>query len=259
MEEIKIIRPKFEDGVLLTTERIDALSQQSFKFNDYLYQDYSDGIISGFKISVEDKNIIIKNGLFKYQNKVFLLNKTISIYCQPTDILTYLKISFKESIKKLGEVTYYFEIGLSEDNLLETDIELCRFRLQKGAKLRYIYDGFDDMITEFDTINLINCPYVAKKKPSLHPIILNRFATELIASGTKNIIDQNFCINILNQNNGICLDSICAYLKFRNNIEFDKISNIKIYKSLNEILLSEKNKINEIHKKPIKKRMILID
>ncbi|MFI3212252.1 MAG: hypothetical protein R3Y24_02825 [Eubacteriales bacterium] len=259
METIKIIRPNFCDGVLLTTERMDALSHQSFRFSDFLHKDLSDGIISGFEISVEGKNIILKQGMFKYKEQVFLFDKDVIIPCSPTDKITYLKLSLKDTINKLGETTYYFYIGLSEEKTQANEIEFCRFRLQKGARLRYIYDGFDDMITEFDTINLIHCPYAAKGKASLHPAILNRFAAELVKTGTKNILDQNFCIKILADNSTISLESICAYLKFREDIEFEKPTNNRVYKTLNDILWTEKNKVKEIQKKPIQRRMIMVD
>lgn len=259
METMKIIKPKFKDGVLLTTVRLDALAHQTFDFRDYLYKDFSDGIISGLDISVEDKTIIVGTGLFKYQGEVFLFNKVVSIPCAATDTLTYLKLSLTEAIGKSGETTYYFSIELSEDILSADEIELCRFRLQKGAKLRYVYDGFDDMITEFDTINLIHCPYAAKGKASLHPAILNRFATELVTTRTKNVLDQNFCINILGNNNSISLESICAYLKFREDIAFERPTNNRVYKALNDILWAEKNKVKDVHKKPVGKRMIMVD
>ena len=38
----------------------------------------------------------------------------------------------------------------------EFEFELCRFHLRRGAKLRDTYTCFQDMITEYDTVNLIH-------------------------------------------------------------------------------------------------------
>lgn len=256
---LKIIRPRFEDGVLLTTERMKALSQQGFGFCDYSYKDYSDGIISGCGLRVEEKTIIVETGVFKYQGQVFLLENEVDVLCEATDCVTYLKLVLKEAVEKLGEVTYCFEIGLSEEKTQEKEIELCRFRLQKGARLRDCYDGFDDMMTEFDTINLIHCPYASKGTTTLHPKIVRQYAKELVAMGTNHILDQHFCIHILDEEKGVTLDSICAYLKFRDEIELERITNSSVYQAFNNILEAEKKKTKEAVKQPIQRRMIMVD
>ncbi len=260
MDKIKIIRPKFRDGVLLTAERINALSQQSLGAIDILYKNWSDGIISGFQISVEDKNIILKKGIFKHKGKVFLFDEEVIVPYGPTDTVTYLKISLSDAIDKLGETTYYFDIVLNDEAPLEDEIELCRFRLQPSARLRYIYDGFDDMITQFNVINLIHCPYAAREKPTLHPAVLNRFAKELVKAGTNNQLDQAFCLQILSQDSVINLECICTYLEFRDDIEFERPTNTRVYNALNDIVLAaNKGKVKKIEKKPFPRRMIIID
>ncbi|MFI3212242.1 MAG: hypothetical protein R3Y24_02775 [Eubacteriales bacterium] len=46
---------------------------------------------------------------------------------------------------------------------------------------------------------------------------------------------------------------------FREDIQFEKPSNIRVYKALNDVLWVEKNKVKEIQKKPIQRRMIMVD
>ena len=259
MYNITILEPKFQDGVLLTTQTMQTLSSHIYVWNHLTYGAYSDGILSGFLVSVVGKDIVIGSGIFKYGNHVFLLEQDVKIPYQPTNTLTYIKLSLISRENKFTEDTYSFRIALSEEKPTEDEIEICIYKLQGGARLRDLYDGFDDMITEFDTINLIHTSYAGIGMPTLHPQIVKRYATELLAIAPQNPLDQSFCIMALSGNGVLTADGIAAYIRLKADIHFEKVSNHRLYRELNNILMAEKSRVKVAQKKPVERRKVIVD
>ena len=128
------------------------------------------------------------------------------------------------------------------------EIELCRFRLQEGARLRYIYENFADCITEFDTIHLVNVPWASPDKPSLHPIILKQFAVEILKKRDKDALDSSFAINTLANKGIMTEDAVRMYIGTRIGNETGE-GNEGLYYGLMEILKTRSSD------SPIQKRM----
>jgi len=120
-------------------------------------------------------------------------------------------------------------------NLSESEMEICRFKLKKGAVLRTNYTDFFDRATEFDTVNTINVPYAAKGGSTLAPEILRAFADE-VKNFSLESEDYNFCLAALS---GKILNSaqIIFYIERRLKIELPAfVTNQTLYENLCLIL-----------------------
>ena len=97
----------------------------------------------------------------------------------PTEEYALMKLIFEPPILTENFLQRNVRIILSADmTLAKNEMELCRFKLKKGAILRTKYTDFFDMATEFDTVNLINAPHSAVGGSTLSPAILRTFALE---------------------------------------------------------------------------------
>ncbi len=259
METIKKYRPLFKPKRILKSEQLEQLVDQSFSLPNCLYYKFSNGIVSGFEITADKDNLIVSHGVFRYNNEMFVVDKQFLIPYGHDDKLMYLKLCFvgRKSTGEEDENEFY--ITLEDVPPTKSDIELCRFRLQKDAKLRTIYDDFEDMNTEFDTINLIYSPFSCKEGPTINLLILKRFIRELKQAKTDNAIDTQFIIQVSCTSNLIEAEGILSYLELRNEIYIENPSNIKIYKELKNIIKKEKSKERTPEKKPFSKRKIIVN
>ena len=76
-------------------------------------------------------------------------------------------------------------------------IEICRFRLQNGALLRNQYRDFNDLSTEFDTINEIYAQWSGYEKNTISNRVIREFAKEAMRKGVQNTQDLSFIQQIL--------------------------------------------------------------
>jgi hypothetical protein len=59
--------------------------------------------------------------------------------------------------------------------LKEDELELGRFKLREGAVLRSDYTDFFDLITEYNTINVINVEYAGIKESTMNLLCSRNF------------------------------------------------------------------------------------
>lgn len=258
MEKFTIYKPSFDKGVLLKAVKMNELINHAFELPNLLYAGYTDGIISGLDVTVDDENIVISKGLFCYNSEIYTLNKQIHIPYYPINQWQYLAITHLDSHVKLDGIDTHFEIGLRDTIPKSQEIELCRFKLQEGARLRYIYDDFEDMKTEFDTVNLLYAPYASKDIVGLHPKILRNYAREMLDLKPENILDTFFCMQVLGLNTVMNTEEVVRYLEIRAEEKIEQISNFKLYRQLLQILNEEKSKTKTVQKKVTQQRKIMI-
>ena len=207
---------------------------------DAVYAGYSDGIIGGFDITydggVQGENLRVSGGALKKNGEIFVLKEMTSVF-DAFDKNICLKLCFcgdskTEDFLKTG-------VEIKTDPVLETaenEIELARFRLAKGAKLRkkHEYKGVDDFTTSDNTLNLVHVKYSGLDSPTFSPTLLRIFAKEIAVS--RDIADVSFALLCLSGNT-IHKDCILQYLGTRLNRDFDRnITNQGIYAALIEIV-----------------------
>ena len=140
-------------------------------------------------------------------------------------------------IRQTVQSVYTIAKGFGKKSPLsaEQELELARFKLQAGARLRSDYVDFYDYETEFDTVNRIYVPYAAPDHPGIWPQILKSFARELLKYAVTDPWDCAFCLQCLQRKEAMPYEAVRAYLHARlgQNKEY---TNMQMYGALKKIL-----------------------
>ena len=256
---IKLI-PVFKDGSILRTEMLQKLSEFAFVLPNLMHVGFTDGVVEGCDITAQDGQILVSKGVVIFGGQLFLMDQEVAVDYHPTNKTTWLNLCyFGEEVVGNG-IHHKFSIALSEEKTKEHEIGLCSFKLQEGAKLRFVYDDFEDLNTEYDTINLLHTQYASKKIPALNPNVLKLYANELLSFHPQSALDIAFCMQIIGSNSSIHMDAVITYIFLKTGVKIDKIANINIYRSLLSILKEERMKVSGTKTRNIiKKRTILVD
>jgi hypothetical protein len=212
------------------------------EFFDLRFNEYSNGIISGCDIDVTDDFIKIKKGLIKYKDVLYLLKEDQKVKYECNNQMMILKVKFLPLAKDNDFIKNTTEVCLDGKlELEENEIEICRFKLRTGAKLRTKHVDFDDLRTEYDTVNTINAPYAAYGESSLNPNISRRFGQELLKCNLSEAWDISFGMTCIQSKEPIQKEIIVSYLIYKINTEMKDYSNEDLYYYLLEVLNSAKN------------------
>ena len=195
--------PQFQSKRLLRAEMLEQLRDYPRTIVELALNAFADGVVSGCGIRWENEELIVERGMIFYKKKLYFLAEPYAIACKAQDKLRFLKVRFTEEYRETAKVFGIGEIVLENKEVdLSCELELCRFYLQEGAKLRTRYENFDDYSTRYDTVNLIHAPYAAKEQSTISPKLLMQYAEEVICMATSNNIDINFAMNIMAQYSG---------------------------------------------------------
>lgn len=229
--------PLFNRGRTLKIEMLEQLRDFPRDFINILLEQYSDGIITGCELSVNNHYLVIAKGIVKHGGTLYMLKESCSVAYESTNTTVMLKIRFLDETKNNDFIRSGTEIFIDDDLDIKTDeLELCRFKAKTGARLRVDYINFEDMSTEYDTVNLINSPFAAPAKSSLSPSILKTFAKEAFKYPITNALDAAFCMQCLQTQETLNREMIQNYLSARLRQELREYSNEEIYKYLLQIL-----------------------
>ncbi|BCZ45179.1 hypothetical protein psyc5s11_12460 [Clostridium gelidum] len=253
--------PLFNSGRLLKIDMLEELRDFPREFLDARLKEYSNGVISGCDIEVIDGFITINKGIMKHQDTLYLLKKENKIQYECNNKLMILKVKFLPSVEDKDFRKNSTEINLNENFALENnEIEICRFKLRIGAKLRINHVDFNDLCTEYDTVNTIYSPYAAYGESSLNPEILRRFGRELLQCNLSEAWDISFGMTCVQSKEAIQKEIIVSYLVYKLNVEIKDYSNEEVYYYLLEVLDSAKNGARgNSHKESGRYKKILID
>ena len=254
----KIQLPLFKKGSILKKEILENLRDFPRDFLNVNYNNLSDGLISGCNIDIEDFFIVVDKGIIKYKSKLYLLNEKVKIEYKDLNEEFMLKIIFLPEEIDNSFSYFHSKIELTTNLELEDNqMELCRFKLNKGAKLRRNYIDFNDFSTEFNTINIINIKYSGEQNYTLHPEIIKNFVRS-ISKYERDSDDFFFSILCLNSKS-IEREVILQYIHKKEKIENKEYSNLEIYKILNRIYrnIKEGKKTEQTVKQ--RPKVILVD
>jgi hypothetical protein len=175
------------------------------------YADHANGVLFGCRISANDAiriepGVILRGGVFYGMTEAFLLS------FGPRDTVQYVNVRFTEDrVSKEYLVIRVAEIVLEESPAGEDGMELARFKLNEGARLRSDYVDFDDLDTEFDTLRLTGAPCAGRGGQTLLPFITEFFAKEALSYRPQNPTDVGFAFLCL-QENRVHLSVLQSYL-----------------------------------------------
>ena len=234
--------PLFDKGAILRADMMAELAGYAYLFGDILYDGYSDGILSGCQLTTTKDAIVVNPGIIRHSGKNFLIKDPVYVAYSPTNTTTILKMNFLGENRSTRFVTYDAEITLDRAAAVrEGQIELCRFKLQPGAQLRYKYVDFEDRSTEYDTLNTLHVPYSSKERSTLSPEITYDYARELSGTNPKDHLDVTFCLQAMDRSRPVAADTIALYLASRLGDSMENFTtNEALYDGLNQILAAAK-------------------
>lgn len=229
--------PIFTESHILRKEMLETLSDYGILYHQYFYKGYANGIVTGCELTTTKEAIIVNPGVLCCQEKLYLIKEPMSVEYEATDVTSIVKFQFSDEIVTENFLSREIELLItSEEKMLKGDMELCRFKLQRGAKLRYEYQDFDDRNTEYDTLNTIYAPYAARERATISLHIVQAFAKEMLKNEKLSEFDSMFCIQVLNQTQAMGKEALNAYIQQRLQSKMKADTNFDIYKNLSLIL-----------------------
>lgn len=234
----KYVYPQFEKKRLLRGEMLDQLRDYPKNYIEMSFRGYGNGVVTGCKITWDGGRLTIAPGMILYRDNLYMMETPYQMECLPLDRMRYLKVQFLAEEREGGSIVGNTRISLEEEKPNQAyELELCRFRLQEGAKLRDVYEGFEDFSTPYDTVNLIYAPYAAEGGSTLNPMLLKTFAKEMMQKESDDTMDYILSMNILANSGHVTLDLIQEYLYVRTGEK--AAENINIYRGLLDVLKSQ--------------------
>ncbi len=206
--------PLFAGGRILKKEALWDLRDYAYESWQLYYADYTDGVIKGCRIRVEDTDIVVGKGIIKCGSLIYLLQEEARVPFTAENRLMILKAEFEEKTGNPDYMVYDVNFFLDDNvELRKKQIEFCRFHLRTGSMLRDTYKNFYDMKTEYDTVNLLHATMAGRGQARLHPNVLLNFAKEMQVCGTKNAEDLAFCFHVLQNEGEVERKVLNAYLQ----------------------------------------------
>jgi hypothetical protein len=228
--------PIFSPGRVLKQEMLCLLRDYPRDYADILYRDYADGVLAGCNLVVNQATIGIEPGMVRYQGKLYIMKESVQVSYSPNGQDTMLKIHFKKERQSGDFIISSGDILLQPNlKLADNEMELCRFRLKQGARLRDDYQDFADLATEYDTVNILHAPYAAPYESTLSPAITRLFAVEALRNRSMHAFDYAFAAQCA-QGQAVARLLITAYTSARLGIVTQDSSHQDLHRHLARIL-----------------------
>ena len=259
-EKFEYKEPIFERGRVLKRESLESLRDYQINVLNIQYEGYTNGIIRGLKISVDsnERFISIGRGLVKFNEKIYPINEVQKIGYESSGVWEILKFKFADTLLDKDFRGQLIEIVLDEKEAKDNEIEVCRFKLKKGFALRDTYKDFEDMKTEYDTINLINADWSGYERTTFSERVLKVFAKEYLKTKEADSVDRNFCYMALNTREALDIEIIEDYISYKLGKKVKSSDRGLIFNNLLEIMnMSENLKVERrVFNRP---RKIIVD
>ena len=225
--------PKFEKKHLLKTEMLEQLRDYPRCYTRLLFQGYGNGIVNGCELSWDENRLTVNSGMIYWNGELYFMEKPYPLECFPEDRLRYVIVRFQEEWQEDGIIYGKTEICISRTLPQDScEMELGRFRLQEGAKLRYTYQNLQDYDTEYDTINIIHVPFAGLGGCTISPAILLEFAKEMMETGMEDVYDICFVMNVLGNSGKTDRSALTGYLNIEMEQKLKDYRNIDCYREL---------------------------
>lgn len=229
--------PLFERNRILRKELLSALRDYSFAYASLEYMEYGDGILRGCDIRIKEKKITVTPGIIKWGGHIFLMTQEECVDYAPSDRTVTIKLRLQkertadfvscrmelvsdyDALHSDHNALYSEHDGESQKHNMESavmEFELCRYRLQEGARLRTDYKDFEDMGTQYDTMNYIHAAWGCLRGNSLSPVITRRFAQEVLKVEKRDPEDTAFAYLCLSQPGALPREILVDYVGQRN-------------------------------------------
>lgn len=207
------IYPTFERGRIMKKELLWALRDYSYAALQLQYQDYPDGIISGCRLQARENMLYIGTGIIKCQSFLFLLQKEESVQYALADQYVSLKFRVKKR-EELSDYTRYTTEFVLDDQLqrAQNELEICRFKLKEGARLRTEYKDFYDIQTKYDTVNLADADWAAQGGHAMSKEVTDYFAKKVLDCENAEDKDIQFAYFLLHSREAVSYQILNDYI-----------------------------------------------
>lgn len=252
--------PIFQKGRILKVEMLEALKNTPSEYITTLYHDYPNGIINGFELIIDRSTILVQPGILKCRNQILTMVQEVKIDYFATDDMTALTILPMDTQETADMIQNTAKVELKKVSALqEGDIELMRFKLKQGAYLRKDYQSFEDLITEYNTINPIYQTISLNGGKSCSAPMIRLFCDYLQKAQSIHPLDQLFCMQAL-QNNGIVdRKVVCYYIEQRLETALDRDNVQEIHDKLNRIVRVIQSGNGHVKGKQHNQRRLIVD
>lgn len=238
--------PIFESGTVLTQEMLENMKMYAIDLGTLEYAGYADGIISGCKVTMTGNFLYVSRGIVMYAGNLYFLPKEMKIVINSGNDWQVLRLQIGNMCRDKNFWIGELQLELTSEVLeLNNKIEICRFRLQNGAILRNQYRNFQDLCTEFDTVNEIYAQWSGYGMQSISNRVLIEFAKEAKKKNIQNSQDILFVQQVLAlDGKTLNREVLLYYISSRLNRPYKEMNNMEIYKALGEILKICGNGVN---------------
>lgn len=227
---------QFAAKQVLKSELLQESADYAQEMLKHIYKGYSDGIIEGVEVAVEDEYIIVNPGIIKHNDILYHMKEKVRIPYEHSGKLTVLKIRFSDANQQEEKIQYDTEFMLTEEEeLFPYEMELGRFISEKGATLQGEAENFEALSIKYNHFDIRKVPYAGKGVSTISPRITMLFAKALSAKQTENFYDIAFTMQCLTQK-PIEREVIYYYLSKRLGKKQEEPSNEQIYQELLQIL-----------------------
>lgn len=229
--------PIFENHGLLRASALTEAVSYERKNEELRYRGYANGILDGVRMNVEEDCLIVNPGRIWYEGHVYIMTEKVRIElgsCK--NQMSMIKVRFHEPQIKNGIYVRSSEIVISHDlEIRGNELELCRFHLQNGAKLRNDYQDLVDFCTIYDTIQIVDAPFAALGEPSVSPEITTYFGRELYQRDLEHPYDVMMAMECV-KGQTIQREMLILYIGKRLNRRIDQIGNTELVRGMAKIL-----------------------
>ena len=250
MQEYK--KPLFQKGRVLKKEGLELLRDFPYEFARLWLKDCSDGILFGFDISYgkeegKEGQIVVGAGAAWHEGQIVLTEQEtfpFALFDHPVKIwLRFLPNQITEDF-----FVCPLEISLENQEQEKEGMELGRFRLSKGARLRKDYRDLQDFSTAYNTLDVTHVPYAGTDGITVSPVLLQVFARMILENPSARETDVNFAFLCLNAS-PVSRKCLLWYISRRLGTPYRELSHSEIYQCLVQIAGTGSRSIQEKRRK----------
>ena len=145
---------KFRSHTVLKATMLSLSCKAPMEYMKLQYSGWADGLLCGAEIIVGDNELTVQPGIILYQGNMFRMTESTQISYKANGRTMKLRLHFGECKETEAGKFYEADLSLTEETERRAgDMELVRFCLQEGAELRDQFKNFEDIGTQFNTLN----------------------------------------------------------------------------------------------------------
>lgn len=201
----------FRAGNIITPKMLDTMYRLPKDMFELIFGNMSDGIISGMDITVEGDRLVVKRGVFKSGERLFILKEDAVFTGSGTGVFTgghqyvlYID-SDTDGIRTTEKTIDYVSVVNADIVLAEkgtADVPdkfvLCRFRGKPNIPKDC--ETLSRSTAREEVFYILNRCHADIKEPTYHPTVFRAVYKKLVGKQNKHPLDYAIITEILNRN-----------------------------------------------------------